>query len=213
MIKQCQTLQEIKASSEWKVITLHLWWNMMNNVKKRKYIYVYIWLSHFFVQEKLTEHCKSTITKKIKKEKWLLYEVSRIQNFSLQIRNLRTTILVYEWTQDENKPANEELERKRNNLKGAPNSEILFFKKRVFLNRQREIKGGQSQLMHPLGSSRLYFKGLVLKSIVLWFRAWIMVSQEWKYKFWLWCLMSCHSVFTYKMNIIKQCLFYRILFT
>ena len=43
----------------------HLWWNMMkDNVRKRMCIYV--WLGHFVVQKKLTEHCKSTIIEKIK---------------------------------------------------------------------------------------------------------------------------------------------------
>ena len=40
----------------------HLQWNMMeDNVKKR--MYVNIWLGHFAVQQKLTEHCESTIIK------------------------------------------------------------------------------------------------------------------------------------------------------
>ena len=44
-------------------IASHLRWNMMeDNVRKS----IYIWLSHFAVQEKLTEQCKSTIMNKIK---------------------------------------------------------------------------------------------------------------------------------------------------
>ena len=36
-----------------------------DNVRKR--MYVYVWLGYFAVQQKLTEHCKSTIILKIKK--------------------------------------------------------------------------------------------------------------------------------------------------
>ena len=49
---------------------------MEDNVRKRMYIYIrvyrysHVWLGHFVVQQKLTEHCKSTIIKKkLKKEK------------------------------------------------------------------------------------------------------------------------------------------------
>ena len=61
-----------------RIISNHLWWDMMeDNVRKRIYIYIYvwlcvcvclcvIWLGHFAVHQKLTEHCKSTITEKIK---------------------------------------------------------------------------------------------------------------------------------------------------
>ena len=50
-------------------ISNHLWWNMLeDNVRKRMYIYA--WLGHFGVQQKSTEHCKSTITLK-KQTFWL----------------------------------------------------------------------------------------------------------------------------------------------
>ena len=40
----------------------HLWWNVMeDNVRKR--MSMYVWLGHFAVQQKLTEHCKSIIIK------------------------------------------------------------------------------------------------------------------------------------------------------
>ena len=40
----------------------HLEWNIIeNNVGKRIYIYIYIFMTgHFAVQQKLPEHCKST---------------------------------------------------------------------------------------------------------------------------------------------------------
>ena len=52
-------------------VSNHLWWNMMeDNVRKRKYTYIHIYLlpGHFAVQQKLTEHCmtghcKSTVIK------------------------------------------------------------------------------------------------------------------------------------------------------
>ena len=38
----------------------HLWWNVMEeNMRKR----IYIYLGHFAVQEKFTEHCNSTVIK------------------------------------------------------------------------------------------------------------------------------------------------------
>jgi len=40
---------------------------MEDNVRKRMYICVY--LGHFTAQQKLTEHCKSTIMKNLKKKK------------------------------------------------------------------------------------------------------------------------------------------------
>ena len=48
---------------------------MEDNVRKRKYIYIYIciyiWLGHFSIQQKLTEHYKSNIkNKNLKKEKY-----------------------------------------------------------------------------------------------------------------------------------------------
>ena len=47
----------------------HLRWNIMeDNVRKRMYIYMYEW-GHFAVQQNLTEHCKSTIIKKLKSKK------------------------------------------------------------------------------------------------------------------------------------------------
>ena len=46
----------------------HLWWNMMeDNVKKRNVYVFYIYkikLGYFAIQQKLTEHCKSTVIKK-----------------------------------------------------------------------------------------------------------------------------------------------------
>ena len=38
-----------------------------NILEKEHYIYIYIWLNHFAVQQKLTQHCKSTILQKIEK--------------------------------------------------------------------------------------------------------------------------------------------------
>ena len=35
------------------------------------YLYVYVWLGHFVVQQKLTEHCKSTIINTIFKNLFL----------------------------------------------------------------------------------------------------------------------------------------------
>ena len=37
--------------------------NMMEVSMKKKRMYIYVCLSHFAVQQKLKEHCKSTITK------------------------------------------------------------------------------------------------------------------------------------------------------
>ena len=39
-------------------ISSHLRWSMMDNVRKR--MYTYSGLSHFAVEQKLTEHCKPT---------------------------------------------------------------------------------------------------------------------------------------------------------
>ena len=39
---------------------------MDDNVRKSIYIYIYMWMGHFAIQQKLTEHCKLTITEKIK---------------------------------------------------------------------------------------------------------------------------------------------------
>ena len=44
-------------------ISNHLWWNMMED-KVRKRIDMCVYLGNFAIQQKLTEHCKSTITKK-----------------------------------------------------------------------------------------------------------------------------------------------------
>ena len=51
---------------------------MEDNERKRMYIYVS--LGHFAVQQKLTEHCKSTTIKKekIKKQKIKLYKILAI---------------------------------------------------------------------------------------------------------------------------------------
>ena len=49
-------------------ISNHLWWNMMeDNVRKK--IYIYVWLGHFAVQQRLKEHCKSVIIKHLTNEK------------------------------------------------------------------------------------------------------------------------------------------------
>ena len=41
---------------------------------KREGIYVYIWLIHFVVQQKLTQHCKATILQKKRRgSSWSLY--------------------------------------------------------------------------------------------------------------------------------------------
>ena len=48
-------------------ISSHLWWKMMwDNMRKRMYVYIYVWLGHFAIQQKLTEYCKSTIIERIK---------------------------------------------------------------------------------------------------------------------------------------------------
>ena len=39
---------------------------MEDNVSKIMYMYIYVCLGHFAVQQKLTKHCKSTIIEKIK---------------------------------------------------------------------------------------------------------------------------------------------------
>ena len=47
-------------------ISSHLRWNMMeDSVRKRMYIFVQ--LGCYAVQQKLTEHCKSTLVKNLKK--------------------------------------------------------------------------------------------------------------------------------------------------
>ena len=44
-------------------ISSHLRWKMMED-KERKRMYTYVWLGHFAVQQKVTEHCQSTMIKK-----------------------------------------------------------------------------------------------------------------------------------------------------
>ena len=53
---------------------------MENNVGKRKY------MGHFAVQQKLTEHCKSTILKKIKIKIWenMFFNLSPKHSFGYQ---------------------------------------------------------------------------------------------------------------------------------
>ena len=55
---------EILLYSTGETIFSHLWWNMMEHT----YLYMYVWLGHFAVQQKLIEHCKSSINKIFKKE-------------------------------------------------------------------------------------------------------------------------------------------------
>ena len=57
----------------------------------RKTIYIYIKLSHYDVQQELTEHCKSTILQK--KGDVNLKSVSAI-NFSTQIRLLKISLII-----------------------------------------------------------------------------------------------------------------------
>ena len=48
-------------------ISGYLWWSMIeDNVRKRMYIYIYVWLCYLAVSRKLAGHCKPNIMEKMK---------------------------------------------------------------------------------------------------------------------------------------------------